>query len=64
MENEIVKAKHVQPIQKNSKNFIYDLIMGACVKIAVLEICFEKNTKESVIEALLLYDLITLPNIF
>ena len=50
--------------KKNSKNFIYDLIMGACVKIAVLEICFEKNTKESVIEALLPYDLITLPNIF
>ena len=38
MENEIVKAKHVEPI-----------ITDVCVKIAVLEICSKKNTRESLV---------------
>ena len=38
MKNEIVKAKHVEPI-----------ITDVCVKIAVLEICSKKNTRESVV---------------
>ena len=43
MKNEIVKTKQVKPIQKNSKNSIYNVINDPCVKIAVLEICSEKN---------------------
>ena len=38
MKNEIVKAKHIEPI-----------ITDVCVKIAVLEICSKKNTRESVV---------------
>ena len=49
MKNEIVKTKHVKPIQKNSKNSIYNVINDPCVKIAVLEICSEKNNIESVV---------------
>ena len=34
--------------QENSKEFYLQVITDACVKIAFLEICFEKKTKESV----------------
>ena len=45
--------------KKNSKNSIYNVITDTCVKIAVLEICPEKNTRESVVGTLLPYNLIT-----
>ena len=50
--------------KKNSKNSIYNVITDTCVKIAVLEICSEKSTRESVVGTLLPYNLITLPNNF
>ena len=50
--------------KKNSKNSIYNVITDTCVKIAALEICSEKNIRESVVRTLLPYNLITLPNIF
>ena len=31
--------------KKNSKNSIYNVITDACVKLALLEICSEKNTR-------------------
>ena len=50
MKNEIVKPKHVKPIQENLEKFYLKVITDTCVKIAVLEICSEKNTRESVVE--------------
>ena len=50
MKNEIVKPKHGKPIQEKLKKFYLQVITDACVKIAVLEICSEKNTRESVFE--------------
>ena len=37
-----MKAKYVKPIQEK--------ITDACVKIVVVELCFEQMTKESVVE--------------
>ena len=50
MKNEIMKVKNVKPIQENIWKFYLQVITDACVKIAVVELCFEKKTKESVIE--------------
>ena len=50
MKNGIVKTKHVKPIQEKLQKIFLEVITDACVKIAVLEICSEKNTRESVFE--------------
>ena len=50
MKNEIVKVKYVKLIQENIQKFYLQVITNACVKIAVVELCFEKKTKESVVE--------------
>ena len=44
MKNEAVKAKHVK------QKFYAQVITDACVKIAVLDIHSEKNTRESVVQ--------------
>ena len=49
MKNEIVKAKHVKSIPEKLQKFYLLVITDACVKIANLEICSEKNTRESVV---------------
>ena len=49
MKNEIVKAKHVKPINPKLYKFYLQILTDASVKIAVLEICCEKNTREPVI---------------
>ena len=48
MKNEIAKAKHVKPIQETLWKFYSQVITDACVKIAVLDICSDKNTRESI----------------
>ena len=45
-----MKVKNVKPIQENIWKFYLQVITDACVKIAVVELCFEKKTKESVVE--------------
>ena len=50
MKNEIMKAKYVKPIQEKIWKFFLLVITDACVKIAVVELCFEQMTKESVVE--------------
>ena len=50
LKNEIVKAKHVKLIQENLEKLYLKVITDACVKIAVLEICPEKNTRESILQ--------------
>ena len=52
MKNKIIKAKHVKPIQEK---LYLQRITDTCVKIAVLEICSEKNTRESVVGAFEIY---------
>ena len=54
MKNGIVKTKHVKPIQEKLQKIFLEVITDACVKIAVLEICSEKNTRESVFETCVL----------
>ena len=49
MKNEITKVKHVKPIWEKLQKFYLQLITDACVKIAVLEICFEKKATDSVV---------------
>ena len=49
MKNEIVKAKHVKPIKEKLWKFYLQVFTDGCVKIAVLEICSEKNNRESVV---------------
>ena len=46
---EIIKVKHVTPIQWKIEKFCLQVIADACVKIAVLEIYSEKKTRESVV---------------
>ena len=46
MKNGVVKAKHVIPIQEKLSKFYLKVITDARFKIAVLEICSEKNTRE------------------
>ena len=48
MKSEIAKAKHVKPIQETLWKFYLQVITDACVKIAVLDICSENKTRESV----------------
>ena len=45
-----MKVKYVKPIQENIQKFYLQVITDTCVKIAVVELCFEKKTKESVVE--------------
>ena len=49
MKNEIVKAKHVKPIKEKLWKFYLQVFTDGYVKIAVLEICSEKNNRESVV---------------
>ena len=55
MKNEIVKAKHVKPIKEKLWKFYLPVFTDGCVKIAVLEICFEKNNRESVVGTVKIY---------
>ena len=43
-----MKVKYVKLIQENIYKFYLQVITDACVKLAVVELCFEKKTKESV----------------
>ena len=43
-------VKYVKLIQENIKKFYLTVITDACVKITVVELCFEEKTKESVVE--------------
>ena len=45
-----MKVKYVKPIQENIQKFYLQVITDTCVKIAVVELCFEKKTNESVVE--------------
>ena len=45
-----MKVKYVKPIQENIQKFYLQVITDTCVKIAVVELCFEKKTSESVVE--------------
>ena len=45
----MVKVEHVKPIQEKLERFYFHVIPDDCVKIAALEICCEKNSKESVV---------------
>ena len=47
--NEIIKAKNVKPIQEKLQKLYVQIITDACLKIAVIEICSEKNNRESVV---------------
>ena len=49
MKNEIIKAKHVKPIQEKLWKFYLHVITDAYVKIAALEIFSEENTREYVV---------------
>ena len=49
MINEIIKLKHVKPIQQKLWKLYLQVITDACVKRAVLEICSEMKTRESVV---------------
>ena len=49
MKHGIIKVKHVKPTKKIFKKFYIQVINDACVRIAVLEICFGKKTRESVV---------------
>ena len=46
-----VMVKHVKPIQENIWKFYLQVITDTFAKIAVPEICSEKKTRESVVEA-------------
>ena len=46
---EIIKVKHVTPIQWKIEKFYLQVIADACVEVAVLEIYSEKKTRKSVI---------------
>ena len=46
-----VMVKHVKPMQENIWKFHLQVITHAYPKIAVLEICPEKKTRESVVGA-------------
>ena len=50
MKNDILKVKYVKLIQENIYKFYSQVITDACVTIAVVELCFKKKTKESVVE--------------
>ena len=52
MTNEIIKLKHVKPIQQKLWKSYLQVITDACVKRAVLEICSEMKTRESVVGTL------------
>ena len=47
-----MKVKYVKVIQENIQKFYLQVITDACVKIAAAQLCFEKKTKESVVENL------------
>ena len=50
MKNEIMKVTYVKLVQENIWKFYSQVVTDACVKIAVVELYFEKKTKESVVE--------------
>ena len=45
-----MKVKYAKPIQENNRKFYLQVITNACLKIAIADLCFEKKTKESVVE--------------
>ena len=45
-----MKVKYVKLAQENIYKLYLQVINDACVKIAAVELCFEKKTKESVVE--------------
>ena len=45
-----MKIKYVKLIQENIWKFCLQVVADACVKMAVVELCFEKKTKESEVE--------------
>ena len=47
MKNEIIKVKLVKLAQEKLSKFYLQVITDTCVKIAVFEICSEKETRES-----------------
>ena len=49
MKNGVLKAKYVIPIQEKLSKFCLQVMTDARFKIAVLEICSEKNTRESAV---------------
>ena len=49
MKNEIIKVKLIKLTQEKISKFYLQVITDACVKIAVLEICSEKETRESAV---------------
>ena len=42
-----MKVKYVKLMQENIWKFYLQVITDACVKIVVVELCFEKKTKET-----------------
>ena len=48
MKNEIINVKHVKPMWEKIWKLYLKVITDACVKIEILEIYFEKKTKEFV----------------
>ena len=49
MKNEVIKAKHVKPIQDKLLKLYLQVVSDGCVKTTVLEICSEKKSRESVV---------------
>ena len=49
MKNEIIKVKHVKPIQQKLQKFYLQVITDACVKIVVLEISSGKKSRGSAV---------------
>ena len=45
-----MKVKYVKLIQENIWKFYLTVLTDTCVKIAVVKLCFEKKTKEFVLE--------------
>ena len=45
-----MKVTYVKLVQENIWKFYSQVVTDACVKIAVVELYFEKKTKESVVE--------------
>ena len=45
-----LKIKHLKPIKEKLVKFYLQVITDVCVKTAVLEIYFQKKTRESVVE--------------
>ena len=49
MTNEIIKVKRVKSVQEKLQKFYLQVLTDSCVRIAILEICSEKKTRESAV---------------